>query len=330
MTMLERVRTAVQQRWHTLRGAPPRWEILGGAAWRLAWRRDAAPHLREYLRYTAQCLARGLALHEASLEVVLGEGLPPGFGSGCRLVRAGVQFEHTLVRPGGRDSAGAPAGRVPLADGSGFYLARLAQRAQLESLDLVVDYSLPNIENLGRAGGFEAYLERCIHLAPLLCDVHLLPRATGARAITLFADTRQPRRRAFLGSARTAGLRLRNHKGIYSRIGLQELHDRSAILVNVHQTPDHHTFEELRVLPALMRGVLVVSEDVPLRQLVPYHEHVIWADHGQLAARVRAVQDDYAAAWQRVFGDGRFAALVAQMRASNLRAIESAIARFPA
>lgn len=328
MTTLERLRTAVRERWRRLRGAPPDWEIRGEGAWRLAWRRDAAPHLREYLRYSAQCLARGLAMRDARVDVVLGEGLPPGFGSGTRLVRVGVQFEHTLVRPGGRDSAGAGAGRVPLADGSGCYLARLAQRAVLESCDLVVDYSLPNIENLRLAGGFESYLERCIHLAPLLADLRLQPRATATPAITLFADTRQPRRRAFLAAASAADLHLRNHKGVYTRAGLQALHDRSAILVNVHQTPDHHTFEELRVLPALMRGVLVVSEEVPLRHLVPYHPHVIWSDHGGLVAGVRAVQDDYPATWRRVFGDGRFAARIAEMQASNMAAIAAAFARF--
>jgi hypothetical protein len=36
----------------------------------------------------------------------------------------------------------------------------------------------------------------------------------------------------------------------------------------MHQKEQYNTFEEFRVLPALLRGAVIVAEDVPLREVV--------------------------------------------------------------
>ena len=46
---------------------------------------------------------------------------------------------------------------------------------------------------------------------------------------------------------------------------LRALLDSTQILINVHTTAHHHTLEEYRVLPALLRGCVVVSEDCSRR-----------------------------------------------------------------
>ncbi len=51
-----------------------------------------------------------------------------------------------------------------------------------------------------------------------------------------------------------------------------KLYGSKAILINVHQTSHHHTLEELRLLPALLRSMAIVSEETPLFKHVPYSD----------------------------------------------------------
>jgi hypothetical protein len=72
-------------------------------------------------------------------------------------------------------------------------------------------------------------------------------------------------------------------------------------MVNVHQTDHHHTFEELRCLPALMNGVIIVSEDVPLKEKIPYGNSIVWAKYEKLADKVKEVQDNYEDYYRKIF-----------------------------
>ena len=83
---------------------------------------------------------------------------------------------------------------------------------------------------------------------------------------------------------------------------MRELLLGTRILVNVHQTGHHHTLEELRLLPALLSGVVVVSEDVPCRELVPYHEYIVWTDYDSLSSTVARVNREYDAYFAKFFG----------------------------
>jgi hypothetical protein len=321
---IERARRKLRSLWRRIfPRATWRVEAIGRA--RLATDPDYPAFLREYYGYCAALFRRALSASDAPLNVVLGDGAVD-FGNANRTLRVGFQWEHTLVKPGGRDSGGAPAGQVPFVDGGGRYLARLADRARLDACDAIVDYSRPNLENLRRAGGFEAFLGKAVPIAPLLYDADVAQRPRRREAITLFADTAQPRRQAFLEAARAASLPLANVRGVYDGERLRALYRGVRVLVNVHQTAEHHTFEELRVLPALLCGVVVVSEDVPLRETIPYHAFVVWSRYGDLVDTTRDVLANYAARREAIFGDGRFAAAVARLREENVAAVTAVLA----
>ena len=328
--MLERVLRKLRVLWRRIvpREAALRIETLGRAS--LAFDPEYPAFLREYQRYCSSLFRRALVESDAPLNLVVGEG-DVDFHNANPTLRVGFQWEHTLVKPGGRDSDGAVVGQVPFVDGTsvdgdGRYLARLADRARLEACDAIIDYSRPNLENLRRAGGFDAYLAKTIAIAPLLHEADVAEGTRRRHAITLFADVAQPRRRAFLAAAKQAGLPLANIRGVYDGERLRALYRDVRVLVNVHQTGEHHTFEELRVLPALLCGVVVVSEDVPLRETIPYHEFVVWSRHGDLIETTREVLADYAAKRQEIFGDGRFAATVARLHEENAAAIAGVLA----
>lgn len=282
--------------------------------------------VREYYLYCIGLFRSAFAKVDTPCNVVFGDYVVD-FDNPHPTLRIDLQFEHTLVKPGGRDSGGARPGSVPLADGSGTYLVRVADRARLEALDAVIEYSLPNLANLRGSGTFDDYLQRVVHVAPLLYPEDFSPRQRHRAMVTLFADTGQPRRAEFLDKAREAGLPLRNVRRVFGHADLQALHDDTRILVNVHQTDHHHTLEELRILPALLRGVVVVSEDVPLKEHVPYARFVVWSSYERLVDAVRDVDLNYARYHAAIFGDGALAGVLASMRQANADNVEAAVRR---
>lgn len=281
-------------------------------------------YVRVWYRYCAQLLQAELSRASRPLHVVLGDYPAPQRGLPLR--RVGLQIEHTLALPGDPDSDGAPVSATACADG-GFYLARVQNLQQLSTCDLVLDYSWINRVHLQRTGGFADYLQRMVVVSPLL---HALvqpprPRALPARTITLFSDPQRGRRQRFLSAARSAGVPIVNVKRCFEPAALARLYRRCAILVNLRQSDHFHTFEELRVLPALLSGVLVISEDAPLREHLPYARFIIWSSLEALPATIARVQQEYSQWHARIFGDPLLHEVLAQMALDNQAALAAAV-----
>lgn len=314
--MLGRLRSLVRRRACVI-------ERIGRAS--LAYHPEHTIYLREYYLYCVDLWRTALARVDAPLNVVFGD-YPVDFGNDRRSVRVDLQYEHTLVKPGGRDSEGSVPGRIPIGDGGGGgYLVRLARRPYLESLDTVVEYSLPNLVNVRTSQAFPAYLRKAVYIAPLLYDAELAPRPRDIDVVTLIHDVAQPRRKRFFEQARAARLPLRNVRGKFDKHALRALYDRTRILVNLRQTDHHDTLEELRILPALLRGVIVVSEDVPLRDEVPYHRAVVWARYADLVETARDVLARYEQYRARLFDDPSLGAVLQRLREDNLAHAEGAV-----
>ncbi|MGN6517843.1 MAG: hypothetical protein ACTHK2_00275 [Dokdonella sp.] len=282
-------------------------------------------HVREYYHHCVGLFVDAFVRADAAVDVVFGPQ-PSPFGPQRPPLRIDLQPEHTLVRPGGRDSAGAPSGTVPLADGSGHYLVRLADEAYLRTLDTIIEYSRPNLVNVRESGRFDDLAARTTLVEPLLYPPRFDAGGRDIAALSLMYDDRQPRRRRFLDDVRRASLPLRNVRGVFDAVALRRLYDRTRVLVNVHQTDDHHTFEELRVLPALLRGVVVVSEDVPLRERIPYHRAIVWCPYEALVDTVRDVLARVEEHRARAFDDA-LAATFAAMTREDREGVEGAVRR---
>ena len=105
--------------------------------------------------------------------------------------------------------------------------------------------------------------------------------------------------------------------------------DRTKILLNVHQTDEHDTLEEFRVLPALLRGVVVISEEVPLREKIPYHKYIVWCEYDELKRSAVAVSSDYQAHFDRIHGaDSKLPRLIGQMRKRSAKALGKSIINY--
>jgi len=294
-----------------------------GLAW--IWFECEPPvHVREYYRYCVQLFRNALLVTDQRVDLVFGDCV----AAGPDAKRVMFQLEHTLVKPGGRDSQHASAGSVAQPNSAGeYYLVRIDNQAALSAADVIVEYSQPNVENIVRAGIHAAYVSKMICLAPLLYAPSFGQSSRQNEAISTFADLRQQRRASLLQKARREGVPLRNVRGVYDGEALRALYQNTKLLINVHQTDHHHTFEELRVLPALLCGVIVVSETVPLRQQIPYQRFIVWADYGELVATTRQILADYDDHWRRIFCDPSLIETLEQMRQRNEQAVALALHR---
>lgn len=81
------------------------------------------------------------------------------------------------------------------------------------------------------------------------------------------------------------------------------------------------------MLPALLRGTLVVSEWVPLARVIPYEGAIVWATYDELVATTTATLRDYAAEYRRVHGGEGLGPTLARMSQLSRAAVGAALER---
>lgn len=280
--------------------------------------------VRAYYRYCVALFRRALQRRPQAVHLVFGDY--PARDSALPLRRIAFQIEHTLVKPGGGDSAGAPVSATSLPHGDGCYLARLLHRPALAAADLVLDYSHANLVHLRAAGGFDDVLAHAAVVAPLLHETYFGRDRRDIACLTLFSDAGEGRRGRFLAAARTRGLPVRNLRRCFDSEALQARYRRTRVLVNVRRSDHHDTIEELRILPALQSGVIVVSEDGPLRDALPYARFIVWAPYDTLIEQVADVLRNYDAWQARLFGDPALPQVLAAMAAANRATVDATLA----
>jgi len=215
------------------------------------------------------------------------------------------ETEHSLVLSGGRDmKPETPFGKVvSIFNSNETYRVRTAD-CDLAKYDVVVQYSMANVRNIELSGKFSPLLlKKMVYVPPLEYEyspLHLNSR--NMAPITTFNDPSQPRRKALLQRLNENGIGVINRNHIHGADEMKALYDSTAILINVHQTPHHHTLEEFRVLPALLRGVVVICENSPLVEAIPYSTFLVWSSIENLPSKVLEVMSNYDVYFNQFFG----------------------------
>jgi hypothetical protein len=150
---------------------------------RLAYNSQHLAYIREYYLYCVDLFAQAFERYGRAVDVTFGN-YGVNFGAKRPSLRIDIQHEHTLVKPGGRDSAGAPLGTVPLPDGSGNYLVRLTGYAYLKTLDTVIEYSRPNSSTCAIADS-STIISRAWRMSP-----HCSPMCSSRAAIATLSFSR--------------------------------------------------------------------------------------------------------------------------------------------
>ena len=215
----------------------------------------------------------------------------------------GLQIEHTLVKPGARDSSNAFLGCIPIPHSAESYSVRIANYLKLNSADLIFEYSKINQFNVSKISSLEDFFLKTFFVAPTLYPLvqnsFALSNERKFDTITLFGNPNEPRRRKFLADLTSKQVRHQNVNNVFD--GIEDLYRNTKILINIRQTDHHDTLEELRVLPALRCGVIVISERAPLVELTGYAKYIIWGNFDELPAIILDVQNNYGNWHKKIF-----------------------------
>ena len=227
------------------------------------------------------------------------------------------QDEHNLVLPGGRSlSVDDPLGTVAsIFNPAEKYHVRIVNKSLYFSSDVVIEYNRPNIENIKSSGVLPAEISRKIVYAPAIPFDYFNQRARDLPLISNFINEAEIRRASLMEKLLKVCPDYRNIQGIYNPPGVRDLYSSAKVIINPHQTWHHHSIEEFRVLPALSRGCIVISEDVPLRRHIPYHDYIVWCNYEEIPDVTADVLNHYDHYFEKIHGDSSgLASLLAAMK----------------
>jgi len=217
-----------------------------------------------------------------------------------------INYEHNLVYPLASYS-NTLIGNTPLIDNIEHnYLIRIEKPDHFVNCSYYIEYSQPNIENIKSHSLLDRFNYKIIYIPPILCEYS--PKSENRNeydVVTSFyilnPDGR-PRRKIIHDILLSEIPKYHNIPKIFGNELYDNFYKKSKILVNIHQTDFHHTFEELRVLPALLNGLIVIAEDSPLKESIPYHEYIIWCKYEDIVSKTKEVLDNYEKYYDRIHG----------------------------
>ena len=264
--------------------------------------------IRDYYFYIRDLLLADLKSCNKRLVIVLdskyGFYLKPFFP--C--IYASLQIEHTLVKPQASVSGETPMGVMKIPESQNQYLVRVVNLDKLEKSDIVFDYSRINLINIKSSTQFKNLADKTFCISPAIYAIkpqHFIQNATRTYdTVTMFGNPDEGRRKAFLEELSRRQIHFQNVNNTFEHVDL--LYQKTKILINIRQTDHHDTLEELRVLPALRCGVIVISEIAPFCELTRYAKFVIWGKLEDLPDLVLSVQRNYAQVHAKIFGGHAF------------------------
>ena len=278
-------------------------------------------HIREYYLYCVDLIKKRLKSYDNDINIIVGN-YQTVFPNKNKIINIDIQCEHTLVKEGGRSISNIIFGSVE--HNSGYYLIRIDKYDYYNSLDFIIEYSLPNLFNIGTNLDLKNYHLKNIYVAPILYVINF-DNKNKTDVITLFKKDGNTRRNIILTEFEELGLTNKTIENCFTSQCLYDLYEKTKIMVNVHQTDHHHTFEELRVLPALLNGVIVISEDVPLKEKIPYSEYIIWVEYDKLSETTLDVYNNYLEYYDKIFKQGNLKEILTNMEINNYKVFNKII-----
>lgn len=215
------------------------------------------------------------------------------------------QVEHNLVLKEGRSIENKIIGNVKSIYDNDKYLVRIVNLENYDKYDYIIEYSLLNIENIKRSNKFsKQFIDKILYLPPFVYDINFtFNNERNINILTSYIDVNQPRRKKLFEKLYRNNILFTNVNNIFEKNKLCDIYDNTKILINIHQTPYHHTLEEFRLIPALSRGVVVISEIVPMKELLPYHDYIIWTTYDNIIETVKDTIKNYNFYHNKFFGD---------------------------
>lgn len=180
------------------------------------------------------------------------------------------QYEHTIVKK------------------NNTYQHNVYRYDYLNKMDCIFEYTETNIHFLSGFEELSDYVKKIIYLPALIYDDIPFSEVKNRELDFTTLHSWSERRAKFYNK------RIHhNIDGSFDKLFLKKKLDKFKVLLNIHQIDEHKSFEELRVLPALSTGILVISEDVPYKDSIPYNNHIIWSSYEDLDKTLNEVLNNY-------------------------------------
>lgn len=231
-------------------------------------------------------------------------------------IKIDLQVEHTLVLKNATIGRVSDCSQGNIKTNSGDYYNVNIHENQYKHVDIIIEYSQPNITNICSCSRYNNLSKKIIYIAPTIYDYNA---ANINKSQTIVFHNWTPRRNFILNNAKNFDYKVCY---AYTKENILHLYDNSKIIVNIHQTDFHHTFEEFRALAALLRGVIVVSEKVPLVEKIPYNQFIVWAEYENLIETTKHIQENYDYYFNKIFGNNSLKLLIERLKSDNVNNLE--------
>jgi hypothetical protein len=271
-------------------------------------------YIKDYYNYVVKLLRKVLTNNDYKINVSL--IYHNNIANNNKNIIIGINFEHTLVKIGGRSAENSLPGNISNMDSDEKYLVRIDGYHNLINKNIIIDYSIPNLININKSLRYVDYYNKCIHISALLYKPYYNIENRNIKLLTTFINTNEPRRFRLLENIKNKNMEHTNINNCFEKKQLKALYRNTKIIINIHQTDHHHTFEELRVLPALLNGVIVIAENSPLYESIPYYKHVIWSSYDNILDKVIEVENNYEDYYKKIFNE-EFLSIVKKLEIDN-------------
>jgi hypothetical protein len=226
------------------------------------------------------------------------------------LIRIYLNHEQTLVYDG-YGLPNSPIGTTPIIINTmlshisrihQFYSVSILNYNMLNSAEFTFDYSMPNIAHITNSGKYDDFSKKLLYIPPFIYNYNVFNKERSNNIITAFGNPNIPRRQRFT-SLINKHIPCPNINGFYGLENTLEFFKNTKIIINIHQLDTHHTLEELRVLPALLCGVIIISENVPLKETIPYSNYILWGNSfDEIIQIARDVTNNYDTYYDKIHG----------------------------
>lgn len=257
-------------------------------------------HIKDYYLYCLNLIKKNIELSHSHINIIFGK-ISWVFNNPNPVYKIDLQIEHTLVKEGGRGVDKKIVGNVQDEFGQ-KYLVRLLDSDYINDLNYIIDYSMPNIMNLKYSKEYQILSDKFIYISPSTFEVNF-KNLNRDEIISTFSNNGSQRRINIENKMKFFIPNYKNITNCFSPNELINLFDKTKILINIHQTDYHHTFEEIRVLPAISRGVIVISENVPLKDFIPYKDLIIWCNYNDIIEKTIEVAHNYKKFYDEIYNE---------------------------
>lgn len=263
---------------------------------------DVPIYVKDYYIYILSLIKYVINKNNLSINIILGNMIY-NFNNNNKTCKININYEHTLVKKGGRSiEYNTPFGIIKY-NKDDNYLVRIENLNNYNDTDIIIDYSKPNIYNVKSSGCYDDFSTKHIYISPCIYQsVYTNMNNRKISSLTTFININEPRRYELLKNIKNNNnFDNININNCFDKNDIANLYRDTKVIINIHQTQHHDTFEELRCLPALQNGAIIVAENSPLYHLIPYNNLIIWCNYEDIVNKVKDILDNYEEYYSKIF-----------------------------